>query len=74
MVKSLTEALRRELSTHGLELLDIYVFRDKDVLRLLNKRTNSVQFYISQRRLSSITSTEDIKTIVSEIKKSLEKS
>jgi hypothetical protein len=74
MVKSLTEVLRRELSTQGLELLDIYVFRDKDVLRLLNKRTNSVHFYVMSKKLSSLTSSEDVKNFVLEIKKNLERS
>jgi hypothetical protein len=74
MVKSLTEVLRRELSTQGLELLDIYVFRDKDVLRLLSKRTNSVHFYVMSKKLSSLTSSEDVKNIVLEIKKNLERS
>jgi len=73
-MKSLTELLKRELSTRGLELLDIYVFRDKDFLRLLDKKTSRVLIYELPRKLSSITSASDIKTLVLEIEKKLVKS
>ncbi|MCC6034760.1 MAG: hypothetical protein LM567_04610 [Desulfurococcaceae archaeon] len=74
MPKSLTEVLKRELSKHEIELLDIYVFKKKDLLRLLDKRTNRVILYELPKKLSSITSIDDIKELGSEIVKNVQKS
>jgi hypothetical protein len=69
MPKSLTEVLKKELRAHGLELLDIYVFKKRDVLRLLDRKTNRVVLYETPRKLSSLTSLDDVKALVSEIAK-----
>ncbi len=74
MPKSLTEVLKRDLSKHGIELLDIYVFEKKDLLRVLDKKTNRVVLYLLPKKLSSITSIDDIKNLGSEIVKNVQKS
>ena len=74
MPKSLTEVLKRDLSKHGIELLDIYVFEKKDLLRVLDKKTNRVVLYLLPKKLSSLTSIDDIKNLGSEIVKNVQKS
>jgi len=74
MPKSLTEVLKRNLSKHGIELLDTYIFKKKDLIRVLDRRTNRVVLYELPKRLSSITSVDDIKNLGLEIVKNIQKS
>ena len=73
MPKSLTEILKRELSIRELELLDIYTFKKKDVLRILDKKTSRVLLYETTKKISSLASIDGIKTLVAEVTKILKR-
>ncbi|MFZ8783318.1 MAG: hypothetical protein ACO2OR_04975 [Desulfurococcaceae archaeon] len=73
MPKSLTETLKRELSIRELELLDIYTFKKKDVLRILDKKTSRVLLYETTKKISSLASIDEVKTLVAEVTKILKR-
>jgi hypothetical protein len=73
MPKSLTEILKRELSIRELELLDIYTFKKKDVLRILDRKTGRVLLYETTKKISSLASIDDVKTLVAEVAKVLKR-
>jgi hypothetical protein len=73
MPKSLTEILKRELSIRELELLDIYTFKKKDVLRILDKKTSRVLLYETTKKISSLASIDEVKTLVAEVTKILKR-
>ena len=73
MPKSLTEILKRELGTHELELLDIYTFKKKDVLRILDKKTGRVLLYETTKKISSLASIDEVKTLAAEVTKILKR-
>jgi len=73
MPKSLTEILKRELSIRELELLDIYTFKKKDVLRILDKKTSRVLLYETTKKISSLASIDEVKTLAAEVTKILKR-
>jgi hypothetical protein len=73
MPKSLTEILKRELSIRELELLDIYTFKKKDVLRILDRKTSRVLLYETTKKISSLASIDEVKTLVAEVTKVLKR-
>jgi hypothetical protein len=73
MPRSLTETLKRELSARELELLDIYTFKKKDVLRILDKKTSRVLLYETTKKISSLASIDEVKTLVAEVTKILKR-
>lgn len=69
MVKSKTELLRAELEKLGLELLDVYSYQDSDYLRVRHKYTGNVVVYESKRKVSMLTSAEDVRSLAQDIAK-----
>jgi len=67
MVKSPTEMLREELRKLGLELLDVYSFKDYDIIRIHDKRVNKVILYKSRQKVNTITSKEDASKLANEV-------
>lgn len=70
MPKNPAELLRRELEKLNVELLDIYTFRDLDVIRAYSKQTGKVIVYKSKRKITTLASQEDVKNLAVEIAKS----
>lgn len=71
MPKNPVELLKRELRKRQFELLDVYSFRDYDVLRVLNKPRNKVLLYKSSRKINTIASSREIEEFASTIVKQL---
>lgn len=69
MPKTPSIILREELAKSGFELLDVYVFKDFDVIRVLNKQTGAVLVHKTKRRVSTMVSKEDISQIINELTK-----
>lgn len=67
MVKSRTELLRAELERLGFELLDIYSYRDSDYLRVRHKLTGNVIIYESKRKINTLTTVDDFKSLSQDI-------
>ena len=59
--------LREELDKLNIELLDIYSFREHDVIRVLSKTTGRVILYTSKRKVNTLTTREDVVKLVEEI-------
>lgn len=71
MPKNPVELLKRELRKRQFELLDVYSFRDYDVLRVLSKPRNKVLLYKSSRKINTIASSREIEEFASTIVKQL---
>ena len=69
MVKSKTELLRRELEKLGFELLDIYSFKESDLVRVRHKHSSSVVVYETKKKVSSLVSVDDARALALEIAK-----
>ncbi|MEM0001152.1 MAG: hypothetical protein QXH02_06960 [Desulfurococcaceae archaeon] len=69
MPKNPTEVLREELRKLNIELLDIYSFKDHDVIRAYNKQVGKVILYRSKRKVNAITSREEATNLALEIVK-----
>jgi len=69
MPKNPTEVLREELRKFNIELLDIYSFKDHDVIRAYNKQVGKVILYRSKRKVNAITSREEATNLALEIVK-----
>lgn len=62
--------LKEELEKLNIELLDIYSFKDHDVIRAHNKQSGEISLYKSRQKVSTITSREDASKLALEIVKS----
>lgn len=71
MPKNPVAILREELRKHNIELLDVYSFREHDVIRLYDKQSRRVVLHKSKRKVNSLPSREEIISLVSEIIKSI---
>ena len=71
MPKNKTEWLRAELDKLGLELLDIYGFKDVDHIRVKDKLTGKVSLYKSKRKIATLASVEEARALAQEIAKSI---
>lgn len=73
MPKSPTIMLKEELRKRSYELLDIYRFKDRDLIRLRNLLSGKVHLIESEKHVSDITSYSDliefINKLLSKIKK-----
>ncbi|ADV64457.1 hypothetical protein [Desulfurococcus mucosus] len=67
MPKTVSVLLRRELLKRDLELLDIYRFSDREVVRIKDRVSGKVMVHVLKTRLPSILSQEDLARIASEI-------
>jgi hypothetical protein len=59
--------LREELDKLNIELLDIYSFREHDVIRVRSKTTGRVILYTSKRKVNTLATREDVVKLVEEI-------
>ncbi|MEM1639050.1 MAG: hypothetical protein QXJ69_03100 [Desulfurococcaceae archaeon] len=71
MPKNPVVTLREELRKHNIELLDVYSFREHDIIRLYDKQSRKVILHKSKRKISSLLSREEIINFISEITKSI---
>ncbi|MEM4717607.1 MAG: hypothetical protein QXE81_02470 [Desulfurococcaceae archaeon] len=69
MPKTLSVILREELRKHGIELLDIYCFRDYDLIRVYNKQAGKVFLYQTKNKISSLPSRDELVSVVIDIVK-----
>lgn len=69
MPKNLVKVVRNELAKRNVELLDVYSFRDHDVIRVFNKQSGKVVFYKSSRKVNTLTTREEIENLVLNITK-----
>lgn len=67
MAKRQSELLKEELRKLGLELLDVYTFKECDFIRVLNKQMGRVHIYRNTRKISTLASTNEIKELASTI-------
>jgi len=67
MPKTISVLLRNELLRHNIELLDIYRFSNKDVVRVRDRVSGRVAVYALKSPLSSVTSRDDLVKVVNEI-------
>lgn len=67
MPKSPSILLKLELNKHGYEVLDIYEFRDKDLIRVKIKSSSKVFLFETKKHVKELNRTEEVKTLVSEI-------
>ena len=73
MPKSPTILLKEELKKRSYELLDIYRFRDRDLIRLRNILTGEVHLITSEKYVSDITSHDDLVEFVNRLLSKIEK-
>jgi hypothetical protein len=71
MPKNPAVLLREELSKHNIEVLDIYSFREHDVIRLYDKQARRVVLYKNKRKVNSLLYREEIANYVAEIIKGI---
>ncbi len=69
MPKTPSVILREELKSRNIELLDIYSFKDHDVIRVRDKLTGKVALYTSKRKVNTLSSKEEIVKLADELKK-----
>lgn len=69
MPKTPSVILREELRKHGLELLDVYCFKDHDIIRVYNKQSGKVSLYQTKRKINTLTSRDELLSIVMDILK-----
>lgn len=67
MPKNPSVIFREELAKHGYELLDIYRYRDRDIVRFLDKNSGRVLFYESKKHIDELNTIDEVRSIVSEI-------
>ncbi|MEM4481443.1 MAG: hypothetical protein QXK88_04700 [Desulfurococcaceae archaeon] len=67
MPKRQAVLLRNELDKLGLELLDVYSYKEGDFIRALNRQTGRVHVHKSTRKITALTSMDDIKELASSI-------
>ncbi len=73
MPKSPTILLKEELKKRSYELLDIYRFKDRDLIRLRNILTGEVHLITSEKYVSDITSHDDLVEFVNRLLSKIEK-
>ncbi len=64
MPKRVVVKLRIELAKRGLRLLDVYRFKNRDFLRVLNLANRRVMLVESPLQLASIASSDDLAKVV----------
>jgi len=69
MPKTPSVVLREKLRLHNLELLDIYQFKDKDIIRYKDRGTNKVYLYFSGKRVRDLVDPKELDILVSELVK-----
>jgi hypothetical protein len=70
MPKTPSVLLREELAQRNIELLDIYSFKDRDIIRARDKLTGRIIMYVSKRKVSTLTSKDEIVKLVEEMLRS----
>lgn len=65
--------LREELAKKQLELLDIYRFKDHDLIRVKHSVTNKVYLIKVKKHVSDMVNKKDIDEVVKEIIKTVSK-
>ncbi len=73
MPKSPTILLKKELKKRSYELLDIYRFKDRDLIRLRNILTGEVHLITSEKHVSDLTSYEELVEFVNRLLSKIEK-
>jgi len=73
MPKSPTILLKEELKKRSYELLDIYRFKDRDLIRLRNILSGEVHLITSEKYVSDITSHDDLVEFVNRLLSKIEK-
>ncbi|MCY0868041.1 MAG: hypothetical protein OWQ48_02265 [Desulfurococcus sp.] len=68
MPKTASVLLREALAKLDIELLDLYSFRDKDVIRVRDKASGRVAVLNLKTRVSSVTSRDDAVKVAGEVK------
>lgn len=71
MPKQAIEKLKIELAKNSLRLLDVYRFKNKDLLRVLDLTSRRVLLIESPLQLTSITSSDDLAKVVERITQAL---
>ncbi len=64
MPKTMSVLLREEFLRNGYELLDIYRFKDHDVIRFRHKLTGKIYIVESKRHVTELTGLEDVQELV----------
>lgn len=67
MPKNPSVMLRIELAKHGFELLDIYRYRDRDLVRFLDKQSGKVILFESKKHIDELNTIDEVRSVVSEI-------
>ncbi|MCS7127769.1 MAG: hypothetical protein N3E36_00610 [Sulfolobales archaeon] len=71
MPKQAIEKLKIELAKNSLRLLDVYRFKNKDLLRVLDLTSRRVLLIESPLQLTSIASSDDLAKVVERITQAL---
>jgi len=69
MPKTPSVILKEKLRLHNLELLDIYHFKDKDIIRYKDRATNKVYLYLSKKHVRDLIDSKELDTLVDELVK-----
>ncbi len=67
MPKSPAVMLKEELKKRSYELLDIYRFKDKDLIRLRNVLTGKVYLVASEKHVTDITGPNDLNEFIDKL-------
>ncbi len=67
MPKTPSIILKEELSKKQIELLDIYRFKDHDLIRVRNKLTNKVYLIKVEGHVSDIVTKEGLQNVIEKI-------
>ncbi|MET1159900.1 MAG: hypothetical protein ABWW65_02970 [Thermoprotei archaeon] len=67
MPKTPSVIVREELWKRGYELLDIYHYKDKDILRVKHRGTGKVFLYEIRKHVRDLTNREEIINLVNSI-------
>jgi len=69
MPKTASVVLGEKLKLHNLELLDIYHFKDKDIIRYKDRAANKVYLYFSKKHVRDLVDSKELDTLVDELVK-----
>ncbi|RLG81419.1 MAG: hypothetical protein DRO13_01230 [Thermoprotei archaeon] len=67
MPKTPSVILREELSRMGYELLDIYQYRDRDIIRIKHRMSGKIFLYETKRHVRDLVSRDEIRELASSI-------
>jgi len=69
MPKAPSIVLREKMRVHNLELLDIYHFKDKDIIRYKDRSANKVYLYFSKKHVRDLVDSKELDALVDELVK-----